>query len=199
VRFLLLLISGLHNTRIGLREEVSIQIEQGLALFAVGFDEIVVLKVNELEVEGGCLRMEKGPAFATDAETIFHGLITGDGDEREGIPSTLVVEITKISQVEVIQPVKSYCVTGPYSKEHSFFRGFLRNGEFHVPGVASEREQGFRLRENKILWGEVRKSGIAAKEIRLQLTGIGEEEYFTRSPGGDKDLRASLDEIDPMF
>jgi len=167
VRFLLLLISGLHNTRIGLREEVSIQIEQGLALFAVRFDEIVVLKVNELEVEGGCLRMEKGSAFATDTEAILHGLSAGDGDEREGIPSILVIEIMKVAQIEMIQPVQPNGVAGPYSQEHSFFGGSIGNGEINVPSVASEREQGFRLGENKVLWGEGGKCCISTKEIRL--------------------------------
>jgi hypothetical protein len=143
--------------------------------------------------------MDKGPPFATDAETIFHGLSAGDGDEREEIPSTLVVGITEVIQIEVIQPVESYRVAGPYSQEHPFFGGSLRNRQINVPCVSSEREQGFRLRENKILWGEVGKCGIATEEIRLQLTGIGEKEYFAANPGGDKDLRASLDEINPMF
>jgi len=143
--------------------------------------------------------MEKGPPFATDAETIFHGLTAGDGDEREGIPSTLVVEITEVIQIEVIQPVESYRITGPYSQEHPFFGGSLRNGQLHVPCVASEREQGFRLGENKILWGEVGKCGMATEEIRLQVAGIGEKEYFAVNPGGDKDLKVSPDEIDPMF
>jgi hypothetical protein len=48
VRFLLFLISGLRHTRIRLREEVPVQIDQRLAFFTVAFDEIVVLKVNEL-------------------------------------------------------------------------------------------------------------------------------------------------------
>jgi len=48
VRCLLFLISGLRHTRIGLREEIPVQIKQGLALFAVAFDEKTILKVNEL-------------------------------------------------------------------------------------------------------------------------------------------------------
>jgi hypothetical protein len=143
--------------------------------------------------------MEKGPAFATDTETILHGLSAGDGDEREGTPSILVVQVTKIAQIEMIQPVKPNGVAGPYSQKHSFFGGSIGNGEINVSSAASEREQGFRLGENKILWGEVGKCGISTKEIRLQLTGIGEKEYFTGNPGGNKDLRASLDEINPMF
>jgi hypothetical protein len=143
--------------------------------------------------------MKKGPPFATDAETIFHGLTAGDGDEREGTPSILVVQVTKITQIEMIQPVKPNGVAGPYSQKHSFFGGSIGNGEINVSSAASEREQGFRLGENKILWGEVGKCGISTKEIRLQLTGIGEKEYFTGNPGGNKDLRACLDEINPMF
>ena len=143
--------------------------------------------------------MEKGAPFATDAETIFHGLSAGDGDEREVIPSIVVVEIAKVTQIEVIQPVESNRVAGPYSQEHPFFGGSLRNREINVPCVASEREQGFRLRENNVLWREVGKCGIAAKEIRLHLTGIGEKEYFAVNPGGDKDLKSSLNQIHPMF
>jgi hypothetical protein len=128
VRRLLFLISGLRHTRIGLREEIPVQIKQGLALFAVAFDEKTILKVNELQVKGRCLRMEKGPPFTTDAETIFHGLTTGDGDECKRIPPILVVEVTKVSQIEVIQPVKSHRVTGSHSQEHPFFGRSLRNG-----------------------------------------------------------------------
>ncbi|NTV57317.1 MAG: hypothetical protein HGA74_08520 [Deltaproteobacteria bacterium] len=87
--------------------------------------------------------MKKGPPFATDAETIFHGLSAGDGDEREGIPSILVVEIMKVAQIEMIQPVQPNGVAGPYSQKHSFFGGSIGNGEINVPSAASEREQGF--------------------------------------------------------
>jgi hypothetical protein len=199
VRFFLRLIPGLQNGRIRRREEVPVQIDQRLAFVTVAFDEIAVLEVNELQVKGGRLGMEKGPPFAADAETILHGLSTGDGDEREAIPSTVVVEIAEVTQIKVIQPVESNRVAGPYSQEHPFFGGSLRNREINVPCAASEREQGFRLRENNILWREVGKCGIATKEIRLHLTGIGEKEYFAGNPGGDKDLKAPLDEIDPMF
>ena len=37
----------------GLREEVPVQIDQRLALFTVAFDEIAVLKVNELPARMG--------------------------------------------------------------------------------------------------------------------------------------------------
>jgi hypothetical protein len=48
VRFFLRLIPGLQNGRIRRREEVPVQIDQRLAFFTVAFDEIAVLKVNEL-------------------------------------------------------------------------------------------------------------------------------------------------------
>jgi hypothetical protein len=93
----------------------------------------VIFEVNHLDVEGGCPRMKKGSAFATDAKAIFHGSITGDGDEREAIPPILVIEIAKVSQIEVIQPVESDRITGSNSQEHLFSGGSLRNGQINVP------------------------------------------------------------------
>jgi hypothetical protein len=107
VRFFLQLISGFHHGRIRREEEAAIQIHQLFPFLTVAFDKIVFVKVHELYVEGSFLGIEKWPAFATDAETIVHRLITGDRDEREVIPAIVVIEITKVIQIEVIQPMDS--------------------------------------------------------------------------------------------
>jgi len=143
VRSFLKLISGFHHRRIRRGEEAAIQVHQLFSFLTVAFDKIVFAKVHELYVEGSFLGIEKWPAFATDAETIFHRLIASDRDEREVIPAVLVIEITKVIQIEVIQPMESGSITGPYSQDHRSLERPLRNGESNVPCIASEREHCF--------------------------------------------------------
>jgi hypothetical protein len=114
------------------------------------------------------------------------------------ISAILVIEITKVIQIEVIQPMESGSITGPYSQNHRSLERPLRNGEGNVPCIASEREHVFGLRENYIFWRKVGKCGNADQEIGFQMTGMGEKEDFAVNPGGDKDRKAFVHEFDPV-
>jgi hypothetical protein len=131
-----------------------------------------------LQVEDVFLGIEKWPTLATDAEAIVHWLIACHRYEGEVIPALMVIEITILIRIEVIQPVYSTRITGPYSQDHRFLVDVLRDGKGNISCIANEREHGFRLWENNVLWGEIGKHGYATKEIKIQSTAMGKKEYF---------------------